>query len=93
MNENKNKSPEVGSIVFSLAGRDKGRFFIVTEVVDDTYIKIADGDVRRIDNPKLKKIKHVKPEGCLFDKIAVKLIEGKKVFDAELKSALKTFNG
>ena len=54
------KSIELGSVVFSKAGRDAGRFYIVTEIVSDEFVKIADGELRRIDKPKLKKIKHQK---------------------------------
>lgn len=84
---------ELGTIVYSIAGRDSGRFYTVVEIVDDTFVKIADGDLRRIDNPKLKKIKHLKSQGEFLPKIAEKLIANKKIFDAELKSALRSYNG
>ena len=49
----------VGRIVKSKAGRDKGRLFVVIQVVDDKFVLIVDGDLRRIDKPKKKKIKHL----------------------------------
>ena len=87
------KEIKVGSVVFSKAGRDAGSFYVVTEIVDENYVKIADGDLRRIDTPKLKKIKHLKTEGIVLEKLADKFEEGKKVFDAEVKSALRAYNG
>jgi ribosomal protein L14E/L6E/L27E len=93
MGKNMDKPIETGTIVYSVTGRDSGRFFVVTEIVDDKYIKVADGDLRRIDKPKLKQSKHVKSQGVTLPKITEKLIEGKKIFDAELKSALKNYNG
>ena len=63
------------------------------EIVDDEYVTIADGDLRRVDKPKLKKIKHLKPQGDVIVKIADKLAEGKKIFDAEVRSALRAYNG
>ena len=51
------KSIALGSVVFSRSGRDAGRFYVVIEIVDDEYVTIADGDLRRVDKPKLKKIK------------------------------------
>ena len=87
------KKIKPGSVVFSKAGRDSGRFYIVTEIVDADYVKIADGELRRIDKPKLKKIKHLKAEGEVVEKIALKLVEGKKVFDAEIRSILRLYNG
>ena len=64
------KEIKVGSVVFSKAGRDAGSFYVVTEIVDENYVKIADGDLRRIDTPKLKKIKHLKTEGIVLEKLA-----------------------
>ncbi|MDD3946951.1 MAG: KOW domain-containing RNA-binding protein [Clostridia bacterium] len=83
---------EVGTIVYSIKGRDSGRFFIVVEIVDDKYIKIADGELRRIEKPKLKQIKHVKTDGSSIPKLAVKLREGAKIFNAEIRSSLRSFN-
>ncbi|MBO8423905.1 MAG: KOW domain-containing RNA-binding protein [Firmicutes bacterium] len=87
------KSIALGSVVFSRSGRDAGRFYVVIEIVDDEYVTIADGDLRRVDKPKLKKIKHLKPQGDVIVKIADKLAEGKKIFDAEVRSALRAYNG
>lgn len=84
---------KLGSVVFSTAGRDSGRFYVVVEIVDDKFVKIADGDLRRLATPKIKKIKHVKYQGEIIDKLNEKLVEGKKVFDAEIKSALRAYNG
>ncbi|NLL55817.1 MAG: RNA-binding protein [Clostridiales bacterium] len=80
---------ELGSVVFSRAGRDKGRFFLVVEVVDEQFVKIADGDIRRLANPKLKKIKHLKVTGDKFEGIAEKLKNSATVYDAEIYSALR----
>lgn len=47
-----------GSVVVSKAGRDKGRFFLVVSVEND-FALIADGDLRKLENPKRKKLKHL----------------------------------
>lgn len=83
---------QIGTIVYSVKGRDSGRFYIVVEVVDDKYIKIADGQLRRIEKPKLKQIKHIKSDGESIPRLAEKLKEGAKIFDAEIRSALRSFN-
>jgi ribosomal protein L14E/L6E/L27E len=82
----------LGSVVYSRAGRDKGRFFLVVEVVDENFVRIADGKTRMIAKAKLKKIKHLKNEGVVIQKIADKLANNSKVFDVELFSALKVYN-
>ena len=83
----------LGEVVFSLSGRDAGRFYLVTEIIDDEYVCIVDGNLRRVDSPKKKKIKHLKTEGVVIDKIREKLEQDKKIFDAEVKSALRPYNG
>ncbi len=82
----------VGMVVFSRAGRDKGRFFMVKEIIDDNFVSIVDGEVRKLDKPKLKKIKHLKKTDDVLENIAAKLIKGTKVFDAEVFSALRKYN-
>lgn len=83
-------SAEVGRIVVSEAGRDKGSVFIIIEIVDDKNVLIADGDIRRLAAPKKKKIKHLSLKAEVLEIIALKLKEGKKVFDAELRNAIKS---
>ena len=49
---------ERGSLVYSIAGRDKGTLFLVLKK-DGDYVYLADGNLRKVENPKKKKIKHV----------------------------------
>ena len=49
---------ERGSLVYSIAGRDKGSLFLVLEK-DGDFVYLADGDLRKTENPKKKKLKHV----------------------------------
>ncbi len=83
---------ELGQIVFSKAGRDKGKFFVVVEIIDDEFVKIADGDVRKLKTAKTKRIKHLKPNGEMLEKIGEKLRNQGQIFDAELRSALRPYN-
>lgn len=55
-----------GSVVLSTAGRDKNRCFVVIDKdIDDEYVFIADGRLRRVGKSKRKKKKHLKPLGGL----------------------------
>ena len=83
---------KLGQIVYSTAGRDEGKTFVVVEIIDENYVRIADGDLRRIKSAKLKKIKHLKSMGETLDKIAEKLENRQIVFDSELKSAIRAYN-
>lgn len=78
-----------GSVVVSTAGRDSGKTFMVVRVLDDSFVYIADGTLRHLDKPKKKKVKHLAVTSHTLNGIGEKLIEGRKVFDAEIRSALK----
>lgn len=47
-----------GSLVYSRAGRDKGELFLVLSE-ENGYVYLADGDTRRVEKPKKKKLKHI----------------------------------
>ncbi|MDR3216178.1 MAG: RNA-binding protein [Clostridiaceae bacterium] len=79
----------LGSIVFSKAGRDREGCFAVVAVVDENYVRIADGEKHRLENAKLKKLKHLKDSGSVLVKIAEKLEQGAVVFNQEIRSALR----
>ena len=83
---------KVGDVVLSRMGRDQGRYFLVTSVVNSDYVTVADGEVRKVGKPKLKKKKHLKVEGSNLEVLAEKFLQGKQVFDSELRSALRKFN-
>lgn len=52
----------LGQLVVSLAGRDKGCICaIVGESDEEGFVLIADGRVRKVEKPKKKKLKHLKP--------------------------------
>lgn len=87
------KQLELGSVVYSKAGHDAGRFYVVVEIVDDSYVKIADGELRKTESPKLKKIKHLEVQSEVVSSINQKLIGNQKVIDAEVRRALNAYNG
>ena len=82
----------IGSVVYSRAGRDEGNFFIVYAVIDDSYVLIVDGNIRKVNNPKKKKIKHLKNTGDIVTGLAQKLLINSIVYDAEIFSALRKYN-
>ncbi len=79
-----------GHMVVSKAGRDKGKKFIVLSVCDeDGYVNIADGNLRKVDNPKRKKLKHLEPTGIEIEKLALKLKEGRPLQNSEVQKAIR----
>ena len=79
---------KTGDIVRSLAGRDKDRYFYVLSVTEDG-VALADGIVRKIDNPKKKKLKHLLLVASPQTRIREKLAAGEKIFDAEIRKSLR----
>lgn len=80
-----------GNIVLSKAGRDKGKYFIVLKVVDKDFVLIADGDLRKVDNPKLKKCKHLENTGKTSEVICEKLKDGVRVTNPSLARELAEY--
>ena len=54
-----NKSVNLGDVVISTAGRDKGKVFLVTDT-DGKFAYLVDGKCRKISAPKKKSFKHIK---------------------------------
>ena len=57
---------ERGSLVYSIAGRDKGSLFLVLKR-DGDFVYLADGKLRRCENPKKKKLKHINKTNTLIN--------------------------
>ena len=77
-------------IVISLAGRDKDKLFYVIEI-EDNYVLLADGKGRKLENPKRKKLKHVRRVSRTETRVALKIQKGDKVLNSELRRDLATF--
>ena len=84
----KNGSKMLGRLVKSTAGRDCGRLFIVVGEIDEKYILLADGDLRSIDSPKKKKLKHVKVYDAQAEQVSGQLCEGRGILNAELRKTI-----
>ena len=78
-------------IVFSLAGRDKGRLFLVMET-EPNFVYLVDGKLRKIESPKKKRRKHVEYAGLPGERILTKLNSGEKVLNSEIRRALAEFS-
>ncbi len=79
---------KLGQLVMSRAGRDAGQKFIVFEIVNDNYVKLVDGDLRKVENPKLKKVKHISKTNGFSTFIAQKIDNNQKVTNAMIRNEL-----
>mgnify|MGYP002514412260 CR=1 FL=1 len=56
----------IGNVVFSKAGRDKGKFMVVVGLSDGNLL-VADGKERPLDRPKLKNPKHLQKTNSILE--------------------------
>ncbi|MGO1369114.1 MAG: hypothetical protein ACTHVE_00520 [Senegalia sp. (in: firmicutes)] len=79
---------KLGQVVISNAGRDSDKYFIVVDIIDKDYILLVDGDLRKLDNPKKKKIKHIKKTNTIFNEIDQKIKAKEKFNNAYIRKLL-----
>lgn len=82
----------IGQIVKSKSGRDKGRIFLITKIIDENYVAICDGDLRKLESPKKKKVKHLIIYNTVLTEFADKLKSNKNLNDAFIRSILTPYN-
>lgn len=70
-----------GMLVYSKAGRDKGKLFLVLDTEND-FVYLSDGDTRRIGSPKKKKIKHINKTNTVLN------LDFDNISDSEVRHAL-----
>ena len=83
-----NLSLTLGQVVYSKAGRDAGKGFIVVGILDDWNVLISDGDLRKIEKPKKKKNKHLEPTENIIITLGQKLENKLKVSNSDMRKAL-----
>ena len=81
---------ELADVVISLNGRDKGKCFLVVGL-EDGYSLLADGKRRRLEKPKRKKNKHLEAQRAMETQTAIKLKNGEKVTNNEIRRALAEY--
>ena len=79
-----------GEIVLSLKGHDAGGLFCVLDA-QDGFVRIVDGKGRKLENPKRKKLKHVRRVSRTDSRVAQKLASGDRLLNSELRRDLAKF--
>ena len=77
----------IADVVMSLTGRDRERLFLVIDA-DLDYVYLADGRLRRVEQPKKKKRKHTRFVENSETRVAIRLKNGEKVSNSEVRRAL-----
>ena len=87
-----NNKYSLGQVVFSKCGRDQGKPFIVVSI-EEEYVYLVDGSIRKVDNPKLKKNKHIQPTLTINEWIKQKIIEENSLTNNDVRRALDEYLG
>lgn len=84
---------EIGRVVFSKCGRDEGRRFLVTSVIDEDFVLIADGRTHTAQKQKKKRKKHLKATETIIDRMREKLVLGETPDNSEIAACLSKEEG
>lgn len=79
----------IGQLVKSKAGRDKDRVFVVIDIIDELYVIIADGDLRKAEKAKKKKIKHLSKYNIISEEIQKRYNSHKKISNLMLRREIE----
>ena len=61
---------ERGTVVIAEAGKEKGGLYVVTEVIGDRLVLIADGRRRPLEKPKRKNVLHLRRTNTVIGEIS-----------------------
>ncbi len=81
---------KIGQLVKSKAGRDKGQYMIVLDIIDANHVALVDGYCRKIGNPKKKKLKHLQLTTRIANDFVAVLQSGKEPTDENVQNALNS---
>ena len=81
-----------GDVVYSRAGRDQGRYFLVLDEVDEQFVLIADGKLRRLEAPKRKKVKHLRVLPAQDLRVCEKVRNGEKLTNSEIRREIASLS-
>ena len=81
----------IGMFARSLAGHDKTKLYLISKI-EGEYVYLVDGEIRTIDRPKKKKIKHIQIDYQVMDSIKTKLEAKDPLRNEDIKRAIKLKN-
>lgn len=78
-------------VALSLAGRDTGSLYVVSQLIDENHCLVIDGKTKPILKPKKKKFKHIKVIGSAASEFKGVFEDKSKTNDAKVRKILKEF--
>lgn len=83
------KNDLIGKLVFSKAGRDKGYPYIIIEVINEDYVYLANGNTKKIEMPKKKKVKHLRFTDVTDENLKRSILSKESNLDTRIKNFIK----
>ena len=81
---------EKGRIVFSKAGHDKLKVYVIIDY-DNEYYYLSDGDIRTLDKLKKKRIKHVQKTNTYINQLVDNIDDLSNITNEHIKYAIRLF--
>ncbi len=81
----------LGQLVESLAGRDRGKRYLVLKRLGDRQWAVANGRDRKVESPKAKNSKHLLPLDRVAQDIEDRLGRGEAVTNQEIHQVLESY--
>lgn len=78
----------IGCFATSIAGHDHNNIYVIIDA-DDEYVYLVDGKIRKVNNPKKKKLKHVQLIKRTDNTIAVRINNNVALSNEDIKYAIK----
>lgn len=78
----------IGCFATSIAGHDHNNIYVIIDS-DDEYVYLVDGKIRKVNNPKKKKLKHVQLIKRTDDTIAGRINNNVALSNEDIKYAIK----
>jgi hypothetical protein len=82
---------KIGQLVCSKRGRDRGKYYLVLEIKDDTFVYLVDGEKRGMDNPKQKNIRHLQAYSANAGDLAQLWEAGRNPGNNEVRRVISRF--
>lgn len=81
---------EIGMLAESRSGHDRGQIYVIIKA-ETEYVYLSDGRLRTLDKLKKKNRKHIQIIRKPVQGLSERLQNGEKVYDEEIKRAIKLF--
>ena len=78
----------IGCFATSIAGHDHNNIYVIIDA-DDEYVYLVDGKIRKVNNQKKKKLKHVQLIKRTDDTIAGRINNNVALSNEDIKYAIK----